>query len=150
MRAWALALSVAAGALLAPAAARADRVTLEVQVVEASVKGTAIDPRLEHMRDDFKAHGFAYRSYQLVSAKTVKVDMKTTTEISLPNGRVARFTPERREKSGGYSMHLEIPGLFDVRYTIGSGGTFFQGAGSNGHGKPDESQVILMVKHTGG
>ncbi len=150
MRALALAMATAASVALAPGAAAAEKMSLEVRVVEASVKGNTTSPELAHMRADFQAHGFAYRSYRLVSEKTLSVEMKSTAEIALPNGKVARFTPEKREKSGAYSIHLEIPTLFDVRYTIGNGGTFFQGAGANDHGKPDESQVILMVKHTSG
>ena len=150
MRSLMLAVAAATSLALAPGSAAAEKMSLEVRVVEASVKGNTTSKELAHMRADFQAHGFAYSSYRLVSSKTISVEMKSTAEIALPNGKVARFTPEGREKSGAYSMHLEIPNLFDVRYSIGNGGMFFQGAGSLDHGKPDESQVILMVRHTSG
>jgi hypothetical protein len=136
------------GALLLPGQARADKINLEVKVVEASTNGNAIDPKLKHMQNDFKHKGFAYSSYKLVSEKNVTVDLKTATDIPLPNGKTAKLTPESREKDGKITMHVEIPPLFDVRYSVGNAGTVFQGAGPNGHGQADESQVFLVIKHT--
>ena len=80
MRGWALAATVAS-TLLAPALASAQKVTLEVKVVEASVVGNAIDPQLAHMEEDFHRHGFAYKSYKLIETKRVTVNLKSTTEV---------------------------------------------------------------------
>jgi hypothetical protein len=139
------------GLWAAPVTSHAEKVKLEVKVVEASTQGNAIDPKLSHMQSDFKHKGFAYSSYKLVSEKDLTADLNAVSAVPLPTGKEVKLTPTGVDKKGKgtkLNMHLEIPGLFDINYSVANGGTYFQGAGANGHGQPNESQVFLAIKHT--
>jgi len=145
----ALVLAVGLLGFAFPAGAHAEKVKLEVKVVEASTHGTASDPRLKHMEADFKHKGFAYSSYKLISDQSPTLDLKASTEIGLPNGRKVVLSPQQVEANKMIKMHVSIPGLLDsLDYSVGNNGTYFLGAGPNGHGSTTESQVFLVIKHT--
>ena len=142
---------------LAPGLAHADKVKLEVKVVEASTQGNAIDPKLKHMEADFKHKGFAYSSYKLVSEQSPVLDVNQTSDIPLPNGRTVKLTAKGVSNAPPVTaklpkrlinMHVSIPELVDLDYSVGSRGAYFLGAGPLGHGSPNESQVFLIILHT--
>ena len=152
-------LAMLAAALLGlfPLHARADKVKLEVKVVEASTNGTAIDPKLKHMEADFKHKGFAYSSYKLVSDQTPVLDVGQSADIALPNGKSLKLTAKGVANTPPLpanpakkliNMHVTIPQLVDLDYSVGNRGTYFLGAGPLGHGSPNESQVFLVIQHT--
>jgi hypothetical protein len=130
-----------------PGRALAERVRLDVKVVEASMQGNAVDPHLVHMQQDFKRKGFAYSSYKMLSEPNVALDYKASTQVPLPNGKVAKITPIGK-KDGKINVHLEIPGHLDLDYSVANGGTNFVGGGPVREGQNTESQVFLVIKHS--
>jgi hypothetical protein len=141
------ALALLAFQLVASTAARAERVHLDVKVVEASMQGNSVDPHLVHMQQDFKRKGFAYSAYRLVSEPNATLEYKASTQVALPNGKVAKITPMGK-KDGKINIHLEIPGHLALDYSVANGGTNFVGGGPLREGQASESQVFLVIKHT--
>jgi hypothetical protein len=150
MRALAMVAVASLWTLLIPSVAHAEKVKFEIKVVEASTQGNTIDPKLAHMRDDFKHKGFAYSSYKLVNERVETTDLKNPVKVPLPNGKEALLTPLSVAKDGNINVHIEIKQLIDVTYTVGNNGTYFQGAGTKNHNQPDESQIFLIIKHSAG
>jgi len=144
----ALALAVGTLSVLAPQVARAQghKVQLDIQVVEASTQGKHMDPRLAHMESDFRAKGFAFSSYTLVSAPSQSVAPKGTATVALPNGKSAQLTVVGKEANGMIKMHLAVRGVgLNVDYSVRSGGRSFFGAGP---GQTPGSQVFMVITHT--
>jgi hypothetical protein len=137
---------------LAPGVARAQKVKLDIQVVEASTQGKDMDPRLKHMENDFKHKGFAYSSYKMVNEQQPSLALKSTATVPLPGGKSVQLTPT--SVSSGpkgaklINMHVTVPAVgFDVDYSVGNNGTNFLGV-PGGSGSPAGTQLFLVIKHT--
>lgn len=145
-------LAAALFAWAAPALASADKVHLNIKVVEASTQGNGVDPKLKHMQADFKQKGFAYSSYKLVGEVSPVLGQGQSAEVSLPSGKKAKLTLQKVQASvpvqpgePKINMHIFIPDVgADVDYSVGNRGTYFQGAGPAAGG----GQVFLIIQHT--
>jgi len=144
-----LVLSLGLLAVLVPGLAYAEKVKLEIDVVEASTQGKALDPRLKHMEQDFKKKGFAYSSYKLVAHQQPTLELKSTASVPLPGGKTAQLTPTSISPGPKgaklINMHVNIPSLENLDYSVGNNGTNFLGVG---HGSDKNSQIFLVIKHT--
>ena len=142
MKTWAMALGLVA-ALAQPAFA--EKVKLEVKVVEASAQGNTVDPRVAHLQRDLAHALFNYKSYKLASEAAPVLNYKQTADTPLPNGKVLKSTPTEREKDGKIKMHFEVPGMVDETISMPNNGRHVIGAGTKDHGKPTESQVLVVI-----
>lgn len=135
-----------------PGAAGAEKVKLDVKVVEASHQGNAIDPKLHHLETDLKHLGVSFTNYKLISDAAPVVEDKGATDVALPEGKTLHLTVEGVEKAADKTklkMHLAIPGVLEQGYsTSGRGGRYTLVAFSRDHGKPSESQVIVVITHS--
>ncbi|MBS2029921.1 MAG: hypothetical protein JST54_18615 [Deltaproteobacteria bacterium] len=141
------AIAFTVGLALFSTTARAEKVKLDVKVVEASKQGNTIDPRVAHLHGDLAHLGVAFTSYKLISEASPVVDAKASTEVGLPEGRKLILSPQGRDKDGKIGMHIEVPGLFNENYSVADGKRHTVSAGAIGHGTPTESQVFVVITH---
>ena len=146
-------LAVALFGWLLPAAARAEHVKIDVKVVEASHQGSAIDPKLHHLENELRHLGVSFTSYKLVSDVAPILEDTGATDVALPDGKTLKLSLEGVDKvspdKAKVKMHLAIPGVLEQGYTTsGRGGRYTLVAFSRDHGKPSESQVIVVITHT--
>jgi hypothetical protein len=135
---WMLAL----GLLLAPLAARAedDKVQVQVEVVLASSKGTAVEPaELSKMKETFQRQNFNFTSFKRLSRETVEVGSQKTTEVKLPNGTNATLRLLGL-KDGIATVRVDIPRLSAMDVELGRQGSVYQKAGKHVGG-----ELILVL-----
>jgi hypothetical protein len=135
-------LVVALGLLLMPLAARAqdEKVQVQVEVVLASSKGTAVEPaELSKMKETFQRQNFNFTSFKRLSLETLEVTSQKPTEVRLPNGtnatlRLLAF------KDGIATVRVDIPRLSAMDVELGRQGSVYQKAGKHVGG-----ELILVL-----
>ena len=135
---WVLAL----GLLLAPWAARAqdDKVKVQVEVVLASSKGTAVEPpELARMKETFQKQNFNFTSFKRLSQETVEVGSRQATDVKLPNGVNATLRLLAL-KEGIATVRVDIPRLSAMDVELGRHGAVYQKAGKHVGG-----ELILVL-----
>lgn len=136
---WVLALGLM---LLAPLAAQAqdEKVRVQVEVVLASSKGTAVEPaELSKMKETFQKQNFNFTSFKRLSLETVEVNSKQTTEVRLPNGVNATLRLLAL-KEGIATVRVDIPRLSAMDVELGRQGSVYQKAGKHVGG-----ELILVL-----
>jgi hypothetical protein len=128
-----LALVLAVGLTLGPAAASAQeqKVRVQVEVVLASNKGEVVDPpELNKMKEAFQKQNFKFTSFKRMSLDTVEVTDKAAKEVKLPNGTNASLQLLGM-KEGTATMRVTIPNQSSVDVELGRQGTVYQKAGKH-------------------
>lgn len=139
---WVLAL----GLVLAPLAARAqdEKVQVQVEVVLASNKGTAVEPaELSKMKETFQRRNFNFTSFKRLSLETLEVGARKPTEVRLPNGTNATLKLLRL-KDGIATVRVDIPRLSAMDVELGRQGSVYQNAGRHVGG-----ELILVLSAPG-
>lgn len=135
---WVLAL----GLLLAPlvASAQEEKVKVQVEVVLASSKGTAVEPaELSKMKETFQKQNFNFTSFKRLSLETLEVGSKQPTEVRLPNGVNATLRLLAL-KEGIATVRVDIPRLSAMDVELGRQGSVYQKAGRHVGG-----ELILVL-----
>lgn len=133
---------VVLGLLLAPlvASAQDEKVKVQVEVVLASSKGTAVEPaELSAMKETFQKQNFNFTSFKRLSQETVEVGSKQATEVRLPNGVNATLRLLRL-KEGIATVRVDIPRLSAMDVELGRQGSVYQKAGKHVGG-----ELILVL-----
>jgi hypothetical protein len=114
------------------ALAEGQRVEVQVEVVHASDKGSAIEPpSLKHMQEAFSQSGFNYKSYRRLSDERLTLEANQPKKVSLPNGRTATLSLVE-VKDNVAQIHVSLPPL-ETTYTLGrEASVFLQGGAHNG------------------
>lgn len=112
--------------LAVPARAETPQVSIQVEVVQASMKGESVDPSsLEAVKAKL-ARKARYTSLRRLSLETVT----TPVQLKLPNQKVASISLEEL-KDGVARLKVIVPPLSTV-YVLGQEGTLYQAAGKMG------------------
>lgn len=133
---------VVLGLLLAPlvASAQDEKVRVQVEVVLASSKGTAVEPaELSRMKETFQKQNFNFTSFKRLSLETVEVGSKQATEVRLPNGVNATLRLLAL-KEGIATVRVDIPRLSAMDVELGRQGSVYQKAGRHVGG-----ELILVL-----
>lgn len=133
---------LAVGLWLAPWAARAQeqKVPVQVEVVLASSKGTAVEPpELSKMKETFQKQNFNFTSFKRLSLQTVQVGSAQPTEVKLPNG-VNATLKLLALKDGIATVRVDIPRLSAMDVELGREGAVYQKAGKHVGG-----ELILVL-----
>ena len=128
-----------AGALLflgAPAEAQDVKVSVRVETVLASNKGSAVEPpELEKMKATFQKQNFNFTAFKRLSIETLQLtNLKKSAEIRLPNGVNASLTLLGM-KDGTASVRVDVPRQSTTDVELGRQGSIYQLAGSHVGGK---------------
>ena len=128
------ALSGVLAVFLATAAfADASRVDVQVEVVHASDKGSAIDPpSLKHMQEEFSQSGFNYSSYRRLSSQRLSLAPNQPQTVKLPNGRTATLVLKDVSANVAH-IQVKLPPL-ETTYALGRTGSVFIQGGPQGGG----------------
>ncbi|WP_208723321.1 hypothetical protein [Corallococcus llansteffanensis] len=131
---WAvLAVLCAVALTLGPAVALAQdaKVKVQVEVVLASNKGTAVEPaELNKMKEAFQKQNFSFTSFKRMSLDTVEVAAPKPTEVKLPNGTNASLQLLGM-KDGIATLRVIIPNQSSVEVELGRQGAVYQKAGKH-------------------
>ena len=112
--------------LAVPAGAETPQVSIQVEVVQASLKGEGVDPSsLEAVKAKLSKKA-RYTSLRRLSLET----LATPVQLKLPNQKVASISLEEL-KDGVARLKVTVPPLSTV-YTLGQEGTLYQAAGEMG------------------
>lgn len=133
---------LAVGLLLAPlvAGAQDEKVKVQVEVVLASSKGTAVEPpELSKMKETFQKQNFNFTSFKRLSLETVEVGSQQATEVRLPNGVNATLRLLAL-KEGIATVRVDIPRLSAMDVELGRQGSVYQKAGRHVGG-----ELILVL-----
>jgi hypothetical protein len=137
-----LALLSVLGLALVPVAAhaQADSVKVQVEVVLASNKGTAVEPaELSKMKDTFQKQNFSFTSFKRLSLEVLQVGLSKPTEVRLPNGVNASVTLLGM-KDGVATLRVDIPRQSSLDVELGRQGAVYQKAGKHVGG-----ELILVL-----
>ncbi|MBJ6763468.1 hypothetical protein JGU66_22095 [Myxococcaceae bacterium JPH2] len=137
-----LALLGALVLVLAPGAARAqdDKVKVQVEVVLASNKGTAVEPaELSKMKETFQKQNFSFTSFKRLSQEVLEVGTDKATEVKLPNG-VNASLKLLAMKGGIATVRVDIPRQSSLDVELGRQGSVYQKAGRHVGG-----ELILVL-----
>ncbi|MCY1040187.1 hypothetical protein OV208_02550 [Corallococcus sp. bb12-1] len=131
---WAvLGVVLAVGLALGPAVAFAQdaKVKVQVEVVLASNKGTAVEPpELNKMKEAFQKQNFSFTSFKRMSLDVVEVGAQKPTEVKLPNGTNASLQLLGM-KEGIATLRVIIPNQSSVEVELGRQGAVYQKAGKH-------------------
>lgn len=127
-------LAASFGAL--PALAEDGSVSVRVETVLASNKGTEVDPPdLAKMKDTFQKQNFSFTSFKRLALSTVKLTpVKKTADVKLPNGVNASLTL-MGVKDGTATVRVDVPRQSTTDVELGRQGSIYQLAGSHVGGK---------------
>ncbi|RKG91669.1 hypothetical protein D7V97_41705 [Corallococcus sp. CA053C] len=128
-----MALLCAVALTLGPAVALAQdaKVKVQVEVVLASNKGTAVEPaELNKMKEAFQKQNFSFTSFKRMSLDTVEVVAARPTEVKLPNGTNASLQLLGM-KDGIATLRVIIPNQSSVEVELGRQGAVYQKAGKH-------------------
>ncbi|RKG85198.1 hypothetical protein [Corallococcus terminator] len=131
---WAvLGVVLAVGLAMGPAVAFAQdaKVKVQVEVVLASNKGTAVEPpELNKMKEAFQKQNFSFTSFKRMSLDVVEVGAQSPTEVKLPNGTNASLQLLGM-KEGIATLRVIIPSQSSVEVELGRQGAVYQKAGKH-------------------
>jgi hypothetical protein len=122
----------------APSAVKAN-----VLVAEASMKGSTIDPKLEHFSKDMKRQKFAYTSFAVVAETSLDLEMGKPGEVKLPSGRLATVEFRQVDTDGKYRVKVHAQGLGYVTISRAAGKELFFQADSV-HGGTDTWLILTL------
>ncbi|MBU8899681.1 hypothetical protein DRW03_25035 [Corallococcus sp. H22C18031201] len=137
-----LALLGALVLVVAPGAARAqdEKVKVQVEVVLASNKGTAVEPaELSKMKETFQKQNFSFTSFKRLSQEVLEVGTDKATEVKLPNG-VNASLKLLAMKGGIATVRVDIPRQSSLDVELGRQGSVYQKAGRHVGG-----ELILVL-----
>ena len=114
------------------ALAEGQKVEVQVEVVHASDKGTAIEPpSLKHMQEAFSQSGFNFHSYRRLSEERLTLEPNQPKKVTLPNGAVATLNLVDVKDNVAH-IHVTLPPL-ETTYALGrEGSVYVQGGPHNG------------------
>jgi hypothetical protein len=146
-RAGALALAVA---LAAPGVASAEdaAVRVRVRVIQASKKGSEVDPRLKlihrRLQDDFR-----FTAYKLVGEHTLDMAFNTPSRVKLPGDRMLKVLAHEVEPGQrAIKLHVEVEKEGEATprvhtdYSIEPGGDLVIGGPKHG-----EDTLLVWLRH---
>lgn len=137
-----LALLAVMGLVLVPgtASAQDNKVKVNVEVVLASNKGTAVEPaELSKMKDTFQKQNFSFTSFKRLSQDVLEVGQDKPTEVRLPNG-VNASLKLLGMKDGIATVRVDIPRQSSLDVELGRQGAVYQKAGKHVGG-----ELILVL-----
>ncbi|WP_425537957.1 hypothetical protein [Myxococcus stipitatus] len=116
------------------------KVSVQVEVVLASRKGTEVDPpELAKMKEQFQKQNFNFTSFKRLSNDKLEVGSKKSTEVKLPNGSNASLTLLGM-KDGTATVRVAIPRQPTLDVELGRHGVVYQKAGKHVGG-----ELILVL-----
>ncbi|MFY1831847.1 hypothetical protein ACN47A_38385 [Myxococcus fulvus] len=116
------------------------KVSVQVEVVLASKKGSEVDPpELAKMKEQFQKQNFNFTSFKRLSNDKLDVTAKQSTEVKLPNGSNASLQLVGM-KDGTATVRVAIPRQPTLDVELGRQGAVYQKAGKHVGG-----ELILVL-----
>lgn len=116
------------------------QVSVDVTIVEASKKDGPVDPRVKPFQDQLD--DFAYKSFKLLSEKSVSVPRGGKQMVGLPNGKTLTVGYTKVDKDGRVRLRLAIDGVVSTSVSLAKGGSVVLGGPALPHG---ESVLFVPV-----
>ena len=86
-------------------------IKVSILVAETSMKGAAVDPKLEHFSKDMKRQKFAYTSYTVAGESALDLELGKSAEVQLPRGRVATIEFRQVDSDGKLRVRVHAQDL---------------------------------------